>query len=352
MAKVKQETTEEANKLAKLKEAMEKKYGKGVMVSGNTKGNFSVVSTGSLKFDKITDCGGIPLGKLVEMHGPESSGKSTLALHIIAEFQKQGKVCLYADFEYSFDKTYAKAIGVDVDALIIIYPETMEDGYNMLIDMISSGEFGLAVIDSHTAMVPKDRLEGEVGDAKMAPEARINSQGLKVLKPLLEKHQCTLLGISQLRAAIGKMGGGNEPTGGNAWKFYSDMRIKIWKKNDAAHEANETDITIHKNKCGKPLGNTKISIAWGIGIDKVAEIIDLASQLKVLKKSGSWYGYNGSNIAQGIDQLKLFFQDNPEVYGEIKEQTITLFKDAAMELIEIPMSEEAPAPELEPATTE
>jgi len=317
--------------LEALRLKLEKDFGKGIVVSGGTKSHFDTVSTGSNKFDKITDCGGIPVGKLIEIYGPESSGKSTLTLHMIAEFQKAGKKCLLCDYEYSFDKKYATEIGVDTDALLITQPNTMEDGYNIIYEYIKTGEIGLIVIDSHTAMVPKQRMDGEIGDAKMAPEARINSDGLKKIKAELEKSNCTVLGISQLRALIGGMGNGPKtaPTGGNAWKFYSDMRIKIYRELDKENQANKTTIEIVKNKCGKPFGKTQIDIAWGIGIDKIQEIIDLAVELGVVKKGGSWFTYNEVKC-QGSNGLYKILEDNPELYEEIKKKTLDLYNEVEL----------------------
>lgn len=346
MAKAKTEETKveepKKDKLSLLREICEKKYGKGVIVAGNTKHNVKSVPTGSYKFDKATDCGGIPIGKIVEIFGPESSGKSTIALHIIAEFQKAStRKCLLADFEYSFDKDYARKIGVKVDELLIAQPDTMEDGYNLIYDYIKSGEIGLVVIDSHTSMVPKSRLEGEIGDAKMAPEARINSDGLKKLKSELEKSQCTLFGISQLRANISKMGsGGNVPTGGNAWKFYPDMRIKIYKELDRENERNDTTIEVVKNKCGKPYGKCEVPIAWGIGFDKMKEVLDIAVEMKIIKKAGAWYSY-GEFKVQGLDALKGLMAENEILYNQIKNEAILEYETAEMVTIEPKEGEDA-----------
>jgi recombination protein RecA len=322
----------EKNKLELLKEKLEKDYGKGIVMTGSSKMNVKSCTTGSISFDKITDCGGIPVGKLIEVFGPESSGKSTAALHIIAEFQQRGKKCLLADYEYSFDKNYATKIGVKVDELIITQPDTMEDGYNIIYEYIKSGEIGLVVIDSHTAMVPKMRMDGEIGDAKMAPEARINSDALKKIKAELEKNDCTVIGISQLRANIGGMGQGNVPTGGNAWKFYPDMRIKIYKTVDKQNETNETVIEIVKNKCGKPYGKCTIPIAWGIGIDKVAEVMKLSVELGIIKKAGSWYSYGENKLGQGSATVLELMNSNDDFYQEIKKKVLDEYSKVKMEV--------------------
>lgn len=309
--------------LEAIKEKMNKLYGKGTVVGGSDKvEDLDSVSTGSIMFDKITNCNGIPIGKLVELYGAESSGKSTLSLHIIGEFQKRGLKTLLCDFEYSFDAQYASQCGVNIDDLIIAQPDTMESGYNLIYEYIKSGLVSLVVIDSHTSMVSKVRIDGEIGDAKIASEARINSEALRKIKPLLEPNKCTLLGISQLRTNIGGMGDVNVPTGGNSWKFYPDMRIKIFKQLDKPNETNETTIEIVKNKCGKPYGKTTIPIAWGIGIDKLQEVINIAVEKAIIQKSGSWYSYSEIKIGQGNDAVKEFLKDNPELFEEIRSKIL------------------------------
>jgi recombination protein RecA len=323
MAKAKKESEDGKDPLQKLKDEMNAKYGKGTVLGGKDKiRDYEVVSTGSIAFDRATNCGGIPIGKLVEIFGLESSGKSTLTLHIIAEYQKAGKICLLADFEHSFDSFYAETIGVNVDDLIISQPPTMEDGYNLIYDYVASGLVDLVVLDSHTSMIAKQRLTGEIGDAKIAPEARLNSDALKVIHPALDKFKCTLIGVSQLRDNIGGMGDTKVPTGGNSWKFYPDMRIKIFKQLDRVNETNETTIEIVKNKCAKPYGKCKIPIAWGIGIDKVQELINEAVDKNIINKAGSWYSYNGDKIGQGNDKVKQLLEDNPELLEEVRVRVL------------------------------
>lgn len=347
MAK-KTENLQESEKLKKVREEMEKKYGKGTIISGGTKQRFDTVSTGSIQYDKATDCGGDPIGKLIEMFGPESSGKSTLSLHKIAEFQRKfpDRKCLLCDYEYSFDARYATKIGVDVDALIITQPDTMEDGWNIIYEYVRSGEISLVVLDSHTAMVPKARLDGEIGDAKMAPEARLNSDALKKIKPELEKNQCTVLGISQLRSQIGGMGNtGDKPTGGNAWKFYSDMRIKVYKMLDKVNQVNKTVVEVVKNKCGKPYGKAEMLIGWGIGIDKMQEIIDLAIKYKKIVKAGSWYSFeDGTKIGQGAASVKQLLLDNQELYETIKKECLSKFLNEDMEVANVQEGKEDDLP--------
>lgn len=320
MAKAKKE--EKAKNLEELKAKMEKNYGKGTIIYGKMIKDFDVISLDSLQFDKVTDCGGIPIGKLVEIFGPESSGKSTITLEIIAKWQAAGKVCALADFEHSFDANYAKSIGVDIDNLIIINANTMEDGYNIIYEYVVSGFVDLIVIDSHTAMIPQKRLDGEIGDTKMAPEARTNSDALKKIKPQLSPNNCTIIGVSQLRTDIGAMHVSDKPTGGNAWKFYTDMRIKIYRQVNKDEELNLTTIEIIKNKCGRPFGKCQLNIRFGEGLDRLQEIIDIASEFGIIKKAGSWYSYEEMKIGQGSDAVRQLLKDNPELYEEIKQKTI------------------------------
>lgn len=310
-------------------EELNKQYGKNSIILGNNiDRDYESITTGSLVLDAITDAGGIPKGKLVEIYGPESSGKTTICLHIIAEYQKAGVKCAFFDYEYAFDERYAKKIGINVNELYIAQPDTMEDGYQMIEKLLLAGEVGLILIDSHTSMVSIKSLNGEIGDDKFAPEARINSQALKRLKSLLAKKQATMIGISQLRAAMSGPTGqmSNKPTGGNAWRFYSDMRIKIWRTIDKDKGTDKVNVTIEKNKCGKPWGNGEIIIEWGKGIDKIAEVINLAANLKIVNKSGSWYSYKENKIGQGIASVKELMIDNPELFKEIKDKVLTQYK--------------------------
>lgn len=327
MAKTKSDS--KPSNLQELKDRLNAKYGKGTIIGGSESQQVeTVVSTGSIKFDESTNCGGIPLGKLIEIMGPESSGKSTSVLHIIAEFQAAGYTAMLCDSEHSFDASYAATIGVDVDNLIYTQPETMEDAYNLITDAIDSGLIQLIVIDSHTSLVCRARLEGEIGDAKIAPEARVHSQALLRIKPSLDQKQCTIIGVSQLREDIGSMHGGAKSTGGNAWKFYPDMRIKLFKIADKVNEVNKTNIEIIKNKCGKPFGKCEIPIEWGTGIDKVAELIDVATEYKLITRGGSWYSQGELKLGQGINGVKAFMSDNPEFYEALKQQVYDIKAEA------------------------
>lgn len=325
MAKIKEET---GSKIDKALQEMEKSYGKGSVIHGNdAQEKLDVISTGSILLDIATDIGGIPIGKLVEIYGPESSGKSTMVLHIIAEFQKQGKRCVLADFEQSFDKAYAISLGVNVDDLYIMSAECQEDGYNMIQKFIETGEIGLVVIDSHTAAMPKKVVDGEVGDHALGLQARVNSSALGKIKPLLRDNKCTLIAISQIRQMIGAMGNPNISTGGLAYKFYSDMRFYVSKQVEKEKDQNKTGVEIIKSKCGKPYGKAFFNILWGKGIDKMQEIIDLGIEMKIIKLGGAgWMTLEDDTKIQGSEKLKEFFETNPEYYDSIKNKILDKVK--------------------------
>ncbi len=325
--------TKETEVNVKFKEAiatLEKKYGKGVVILGkDVVEDLEVVKTGSLGLDLALGIGGLPIGKLVEIFGPESSGKSTLTLHIIANYQKvDDGVVVLVDYEYSFDKKYATTLGVRVDELVILQPDCMEDGYNQVETLVRTGCVRLVVVDSHTAGLPKAVIEGEVGDVTIALQARFNSQGLGKNKPLLRPNRCTMIGVSQLRTDIGGYGNPDKPTGGNAWKFYSDIRLKIAKVIEAAKESNKTTITVVKNKCAAPFGKAEFAINWGTGIDRWGEIIDGATQFKILTASGSHYSYGESKLGNGKEAVKKFLADNPELALEIETLLLTAIENA------------------------
>ena len=322
--KVKKESPKKESVIDRLN----KDYGKGTIVGGNTKADdVKAVKTGSLTLDIATGIGGNPEGKLIEIFGPESSGKSTLALHCIAEFQKAGKKSLLADYEHSFDKKYARALGVDVDELLISQPRTMEDGYNIICRVIESEEFGLIVLDSQTAMVPAKCLEGDIGDAKMALQARINSEAYLKIHRLLDIHNVTMIVISQLRTNIGGYGDPNIPTGGNALKFYCDMRYKVSKQLDKEHDHNKTTVEVIKNKCASPFGKAEFKIKWGIGIDRMQEILDLAVEYKFIEKGGAGWYTIGETKLQGDEKVKEFLTDNPTYALELETKVLNKIKE-------------------------
>lgn len=301
------------------------KYGKGTIIGGGQSAdNLEVVKTGSLGLDIATGVGGNPKGKLIEMFGPESSGKSTLILHFIAEFQKAGEKAMLVDFEQSFDKKYARAIGVNVEDLFIAQPESMEDGYNIIYESVLSKEFGLIALDSQTAMPPKASLESEIGDAKMALQARVNNDALRKIKPNLMPTGTTMITISQLRTNIGGYGDPNVPSGGNAYKFYADMRYKVSKLLDKEHDQNKTTLEIVKNKCAIPFGKASFNIIWGEGIDRVGELIDLAVEYKFIGKAGGWYTIDESKFQD--KKLREFLGENPEYTLNLETKVINKIK--------------------------
>lgn len=318
----------------KFKEAiaeLEKKFGKGVVIYGNDiLEELEVVKSGSLGLDLATNIGGIPVGKLIEIFGPESSGKSTITLHIISNFQRLEGVVVLVDYEYSFDRKYATALGVDVDKLVILQPDCMEDGYNQVETLIRTGCVRLVVIDSHTAGLPKAVVDGEVGDVTIALQARFNSIGLGKNKPLLRPNRCTVIGVSQLRTNIGGYGAPDKPTGGNAWKFYSDMRLKVSKVLEKEKESNKTTVEVIKNKCNRPFGSATFAIHWGTGISRVEEIIDGAEMFKILNRKGAFYYYGDPEVklGQGKEQVKVFLADNPELAIEIETKLLTAIEEA------------------------
>lgn len=307
---------------AQLKE-LEQKYGKGTVIGGeDVVEDLEVIPSGSLTLDLATGIGGVPLGKLIELYGFESSGKSTTTLHIISNFQAKGLKCVLIDAEHSFDKKYAKNLGVDMGALLIVQPDSMEDGYNIAQSLIETGEVNLVVIDSHTSLVPKAVKDSDVGDATIAMQARINSVALAKIKPLLQPNRCTVLSLSQLRTAIGGYGDPNKPTGGNAYKFYPDMRWHISKSLDKEKETNKTKVVVIKNKCAAPFGVAEFQINWGTGIDKRQEILDAGVEFGIIQKGGAWFTLpDVEDKFQGMENVKNFLKDNAE-YAEKLEQTI------------------------------
>lgn len=302
-----------------LKE-LNKSYGAGTIVHGKGSIDYEVINTGSLALNKALGTDGYAVGKLIELLGPESSGKSTIALHAIKEFQQANKKVVLCDAEHSFDSSYASAIGVNVDDLYFTQPSCMEDAYNIIETMIKAGA-GLVVIDSHTALMPKVIVEGKVGEQTIGMQARLNSVALGKIKPLLDTYGCTLIAISQLRQAIGGMGETNISTGGLGYKFYSDIRLKVWKSADKDNETNKTTVDVVKNKLAKPFGKATFKVNWGTGIDYMQEIIDFGVDMEIINKGGAWYTLPNESKFQGSEKLKEFFIDNPEYFADI-ESTI------------------------------
>lgn len=297
-------------------EALEKKYG----MKRSSPEELTIVSTGSLQLDVAMKIGGTAVGKMIELMGPESSGKSTLTLHQISEYQKafpEKKVALF-DYENSYDEKYAESIGVDIDSLLIYQPSCLEEGYDMILGLIENDLVSCVVIDSQTAAAPKAIIEGEMGDATISLQARMNSKFCLKVKGLLTIHKATLFIISQTRSNIGS-NSGDISTGGNAIKFYSDVRWKIWKSADKTNELNKTTIDVIKSKIGKPFGQAKLNILWGVGISKIDEVIEYAEELGFIEVGGSWYTIEGVKL-QGMNKVREFMQDNPEYFEELSKR--------------------------------
>lgn len=287
-----------------------------------------VISTGSLTLDLAVGNGGLPLGRVVEAIGPESSGKSTTTLHLIAEAQKKypNKIAVLFDYEHSFDAEYAVTLGVDTDSLRIYQPQSQEQGYDMAIGIITSDLASIVIIDSHTAACPQKIIEGDMSDATMALAARNNSKFLNKVKGLCNKHKVLLFAISQLRANIGGYGAAIVSTGGNAWKFYSDIRLSFAKTLDKEKELNETTVTVIKNKCSVPFKTAKFNIDWGTGIDYLGELIDLAIENKIIEKGGSWLTYEETKV-QGKAKFRELLMDNEEFKNEFETKVKECLKE-------------------------
>jgi recombination protein RecA len=304
---------------------IEKDYGKGsVMVLGDKQQDkIEVISTGSLGLDVALGVGGFPRGRVIEIYGPESSGKTTVAIHTIAEAQKKGGICAIIDAEHAFDINYARKLGVDVDNLIISQPDYGEQGLEIADRLISSGAVDVVVIDSVAALVPKGELEGEMGDSKMGLHARLMSQALRKLTATINRTNTICIFINQLREKIGVMFGNPETTtGGNALKFYASVRLDIRRisqiKDGDTASGNRTRVKVVKNKVAPPFRQVEFDIIFGEGISKVGEVIDMGVDLGILNKSGSWFSYGDSKIGQGRDSVKQFLLDNPEMMEEIE----------------------------------
>lgn len=304
---------------------IEKDFGKGsVMLLGDKQNEtIDVISTGSLGLDVALGVGGLPRGRVIEIYGPESSGKTTIAIHTIAEAQKKGGICAIIDAEHAFDTSYARKLGVDVDNLIISQPDYGEQALEIADRLISSGAVDVVVVDSVAALVPKSELEGEMGDSKMGLHARLMSQALRKLTATISRTGCCCIFINQLREKIGVMFGNPETTtGGNALKFYASVRLDIRRvsqiKDGDVATGNRTRVKVVKNKVSPPFRQVEFDLVFGEGISKVGEIIDMGVELGILNKSGSWFSYGDTKIGQGRDAVKSFLNDNPEVAAEVE----------------------------------
>lgn len=325
---------------------IEKEFGKGsvMMLGENAKMNLEVISTGSLGLDLAIGIGGLPKGRIIEIYGPESSGKTTVALHAVAEAQKAGGVAAFIDAEHALDPAYAKALGVDIDSLIISQPDTGEQALEITDTLVSSGVVDIIVVDSVAALVPKAEIEGEMGDSHMGLQARLMSQALRKLTSSINKSKTITIFINQLREKIGVMFGNPETTtGGRALKFYSSIRIDV-RRIDSIKQGDEiignrTRAKIVKNKVAPPFRQCEFDIMYGQGISKVGELVDLAANIDVIKKSGSWYSYNDNKLGQGRENVKAYFLENKDIMDEV-EKKVRDFYDKSSSLEFVPEKEE------------
>lgn len=317
-----------ADKLKALKltiDKIDKDFGKGSVMMMNERADkeMEVVSTGSIGLDLALGIGGLPKGRIIEIYGPESSGKTTLSTHVIAEAQKRGGICAIIDAEHAFDSSYAKKLGVDVDSLLISQPDYGEQALEIADRLILSGALDVVVIDSVAALVPKGELEGEMGDSKMGLQARLMSQALRKLTATISKTNTVCIFINQLREKIGVMFGNPETTtGGNALKFYASVRLDIRRstqiKDGDEAIGNRVKVKVVKNKVAPPFRSTEFDIIFGEGISKVGEIIDMGVELGIIQKSGSWFSYDSNKLGQGREAVKQLITDNPELAAEIE----------------------------------
>ncbi|WP_455614977.1 recombinase RecA [Eisenbergiella sp.] len=305
---------------------IEKDFGRGaVMRLGDASafGEVEVVPTGALSLDIALGLGGVPRGRVVEIYGPESSGKTTVSLHMAAEVQKRGGIAAFIDAEHALDPKYAAGIGVNIDELYISQPDTGEQALEITEMLVRSGAIDIIVIDSVAALVPKAEIDGEMGDSHIGLQARLMSQALRKLTPVVSKSRCIVIFINQLREKIGIMFGNPETTtGGRALKFYASVRLDVRRidmiKSGGERIGNRTRVKVVKNKVAPPFKEAEFDIIYGTGISREGDILDLAAEIDVVDKSGSWYSYQGTRIAQGRDTAKIFLKEHPEILAEIE----------------------------------
>jgi len=314
--------------------AVERQFGKGsIMRLGNEEPlirDVQVISTGSISLDVALGVGGVPRGRIIEIYGPESSGKTSLCLHIVAEAQKKGGICGFIDAEHALDVAYARKLGVRTDDLLLSQPDTGEQALEIAEMLVRSGAIDVLVIDSVAALVPKAELEGEMGDAHMGVQARLMSQALRKLTGTISKSQTCVIFINQIRMKIGVMFGNPETTtGGNALKFYASQRMDIRRigaiKNGETVVGSRTRVKVVKNKVAPPFKEVEFDIMYGTGISKEGDLVDLASQENILEKSGTWYSFKGERIGQGRENAKDFLRDHPELYKELEQKVLERF---------------------------
>lgn len=324
-------SNEKESKLKALQltlDKLDKTYGKGaVMKMGDSVAqDVEVISSGSLGLDLALGVGGYPKGRVVEIYGPESSGKTTLTLHAMAEAQRAGGIAAFIDAEHAFDRFYAKKLGVDIDNLIISQPDNGEQALEIADNLIRSGAIDIVVIDSVAALTPKSEIEGEMGDSKMGVHARLMSQALRKLTGSISKTNCTVIFINQLREKIGITFGNPETTtGGNALKFYASVRLDIRrstqiKNTDGEVQGNKTRVKVVKNKVAPPFKTAEFDIMYGAGVSKIGEVIDLGVGFEIIKKNGSWFSYGDTKLGQGRDAVKTLLLDNPDLMEELENK--------------------------------
>ncbi|MBE7641459.1 MULTISPECIES: recombinase RecA [Salegentibacter] len=330
---------EKEAKLKALKltlDKMDKTYGKGTVMKMSDQAvvDIDAISTGSLGLDLAMGIGGYPRGRVIEIYGPESSGKTTLTLHAIAEAQQKGGIAAFIDAEHAFDRFYAEKLGVDIENLIISQPDNGEQALEIADNLIRSGAIDIIVVDSVAALTPKSEIEGEMGDSKMGLHARLMSQALRKLTSSISKTNCTVIFINQLREKIGVMFGNPETTtGGNALKFYASVRLDIRRSTQIKDSSsnvlgNKTRVKVVKNKVAPPFKTAEFDIMYGEGISKIGEIIDIGVDYEIVKKSGSWFSYEDTKLGQGRDAVKTLLKDNPDLMEELEEKIKNAIKIA------------------------
>ena len=332
-------STEKESKLKALQltlDKLDKTYGKGTVMKMGDKAveEVETISSGSLGIDLALGVGGYPRGRIIEIYGPESSGKTTLTLHAIAEAQKAGGIAAFIDAEHAFDRNYAEKLGVDIENLIISQPDNGEQALEIAENLIRSGAIDIVVIDSVAALTPKSEIEGEMGDSKMGLHARLMSQALRKLTGTISKTNCTVFFINQLREKIGVMFGNPETTtGGNALKFYASVRLDIRRSTQIKDGdnvlGNRTKVKVVKNKVAPPFKIAEFDIMYGEGVSKTGEILDLAVEFEIIKKAGSWFSYGETKLGQGRDAVKSLIKDNPELADELEVKIKDRIKELA-----------------------
>jgi len=323
--------TEKLKNLKKVIDGLDKDFGKGTVMILDEKPTFegSIIPSGSLTLDRAMGIGGYPKGRIIEIYGPESSGKTTLAMHAIANSQAQGGVCAYIDVEHAFDSEYARSLNIDTEELFFSQPDNAEQALTVAKRLIESNAVDVVVIDSVAALVPKNELEGNPGDQKLGSQARLMGQALRMLAGMTSKSNCLVIFINQIREKIGVMFGSPETTsGGNALKFYASIRLDIRRasviKEGEESVANEVRVKVVKNKLAPPFKTALFRIIYGTGIDSIGEVLELAVEYNIVEKSGSWYAYNKAKLGQGSANVRTLLADNQELYQEIKEKVISL----------------------------